>query len=162
MTPRHEIAPPGPPGPLARVADEVAALELDERVEQLIGWADEFVPVPAEIAAPPYPDSARVPHCESGVSVFPVDRADGTLDFHFAVESRHALAARAWAVVLSRTCSGQPLERVADIPEDVMFRIFGPDLSMGKGQGLSGMLDMVRRAAQTRLARRAAESASAD
>lgn len=160
MSPARETAPSGPPEPLSRLADEVAGLDLDERIERLIEWADEFVPVPREVAAPPYPEANRVPRCESDVSLFEVERPDGTLDFHFAVESPHALAAKAWAALLVRTCSGQPLERVADVPEDVMFRIFGHDLSMGKGQGLAGMLEMVRRAARTRLARRAAETAA--
>jgi cysteine desulfuration protein SufE len=158
MSPRGEAAAPGPPEPLARLADEVAALAHDERVEQLIDWADKFRPVPPGIARPPYPRQNRVPRCESEVSVFAVDREDGTLDFHFAVESAHALAAKAWAEVLTRTCSGQPLESVANVPDEVMLRIFGHDVSMGKGLGLAGMLDMVRRAARARLARRVAES----
>jgi hypothetical protein len=43
------------------------------------------------------------------------------------------------------------------VPQDVLYTIFGRDLSMGKGQGLLGMLEVVQHEARRRLekARRA-------
>jgi cysteine desulfuration protein SufE len=157
---RATAAAPGLPGaadmpvPLARVVADLECLDRAARIEQLIAWADEFAEVPPGVAVRPFPEASRVPHCESGVHVFAVDRPGGTLAFHFAVESPHGLSAKAWAVILARTCGGQPLEQVAGVSPDVIFRIFGQDLSMGKGQGLIGMLDLVMHAARTRLASR--------
>lgn len=146
-----ETTPPGLPAPLTALLAELEALERDDRVAQLIDWADEFVEVPAEVAARPFPEANRAPRCESEAYVFAVDAPDGTLEFHFAVESPHGLAARAWAVLLGRTCSRQPLACVARVPEEVILRVFGRDLSMGKGQGLAGMLALVTHAARARL-----------
>ena len=55
--------------------------------------------------------------------------------------------------------SGAPLEQVAAIDPDVIYRIFGRDLSMGKGMGLLGMLELVQFETRKRLqaARRAAD-----
>lgn len=148
------------PAPLAELIREFTGVDRTLRMEMLIEWADEYVPVPAAIAAPPYPEMNRAPRCESEAFVFAVDRPDGTLDFHFAVENPQGLSAKAWGAILAATCSGQPLDVVARLPQEAIFRIFGWDLSMGKGQGLIGMLDLVTHAARTRLnARRAARLA---
>jgi sulfur transfer protein SufE len=91
--------------------------------------------------------------------VFVTDRADGTLDLWFAVENPQGLSAKAWAVILKDSLSGQPLEQVAHVPQETIFKIFGRDISMGKGQGLVGMLEVVQHEARRRLQRRGAHSA---
>jgi sulfur transfer protein SufE len=88
--------------------------------------------------------------------VFASDRADGTLAFHFAVENPQGLSAKAWAAILAEVCDGQPLEDVARLEDQAIFAIFGREISMGKGQGLIGMLDLVRHEARRRLAARRA------
>jgi len=70
----------------------------------------------------------------------------------FAVENPQGISAKAWAAILDETLSGQPLDEVARVPQDIIFRIFGRDISMGKGQGLIGMLELVHREARRRLA----------
>jgi cysteine desulfuration protein SufE len=139
------------PAPLARVIAEFQVIGRAERMEQLIEYADRFVEVPRSVAARPFAEESRAPHCESEAFVFPVDQPDGTLRFHFAVDNPQGLSARAWAVILDETCSGQSLEQVARVPQEAIFRIFGRDLSMGKGMGLTGMLALVTRAARVRL-----------
>jgi cysteine desulfuration protein SufE len=52
---------------------------------------------------------------------------------------------------MERALSGRPLEEVASVPPDVIFDLFGKELSMGKGQGLMGMLDHVTSAARRKL-----------
>ena len=138
----------------ARLTEAIADFDFVDRslrAEMLIEYADRFVEVAPAIATRPFPELARAPRCESEAFVFPVDRPDGTLEFHFAVENPQGLSAKAWAVLLADTCSGAPLEQVAAIPQDVMFRVFGRDLSMGKGQGLIGMLELVQHACRERL-----------
>ena len=146
-----EGGPPGQPAPLTALIGEVESLGRAERMDQLIAWADEFVEVSPAVAVRPFPERNRAPRCESEAYVFVTDRRDGTLDFHFAVESPNGISARAWAVILERGCSGQPLEQVARVPEDAVTRIFGPGLSLGKEQGLVGMLGLVTHAARRRL-----------
>ena len=45
-------------------------------------------------------------------------------------------------------------QQVAAVPQDVLYKIFGRDLSMGKGQGLLGMLEVVQHDARRVLAER--------
>lgn len=144
------------PAPPSRLADLVADFEFVDRAlraEMLIEYADRFREVAAEVAARPFPETQRAPRCESDAFVFATERPDGTLRFHFAIENPQGLSAKAWAVILDETLSGEPLERVAAVDPDVLYRIFGRDLSMGKGQGLLGMLELVHREARRRLTR---------
>ncbi len=124
-----------------------------ERTEYLIELADRFdeVKVPAEIATEPYDESHRVPNCESDAFVWVEENDDGTLKFYFDVLNPQGLSAKAMAVVLNEGLSGQPLEQVAAINPDIVFNFFGKNISMGKGQGLMGIVSMVQHAASQRL-----------
>jgi cysteine desulfuration protein SufE len=153
------MSEPALPAALAGVVADFESVDRTLRAEMLIEYADQFDEVPATIATRPFPAANRAPRCESDAYVFPVERADGTFDLHFAVENPQGLSAKAWAVILRDTFSGQPLEAVAAVPQDVIFKIFGRDLSMGKGQGLIGMLELVQHAARSRIdARRRSEA----
>jgi len=94
-------------------------------------------------------------HCESDAFVWAVDNPDGTIKLHFAVENPQGLSAKAWATILDETASGRPLEEVAAIEPETLYDLFGKDLSMGKGQGLIGMLHLVVYEARRRLRARA-------
>ena len=144
------------PAPLADVVAEFDAVDRGMRSEMLIEWADQFESVPATVATRPFPEVARAPRCESEAYVFATDRPDGTLDLWFAVENPQGLSAKAWAAILKDTLTGQPLEQVARVPQETIFKIFGRDISMGKGQGLIGMLDVLQHEARRRLRKRGA------
>jgi cysteine desulfuration protein SufE len=120
----------------------------------LIEYADRFEEVPPSVAKRPFPELNFAPRCESQAYVFATDQDDGTLKYWFAVENPQGISAKAWAAVLDETLSGQPLEAVAKVPQDVVFQIFGRDVSMGKGQGLIGMLELVQHEARRRLEQR--------
>ncbi|HEV8241592.1 MAG TPA: SufE family protein [Thermoanaerobaculia bacterium] len=113
-----------------------------DRIQYLISQADHFREVPPEVATRPFPETHRVPQCESEVYVWATPRPDGTLDFHFAVENPQGIAAKALAAILADALPGQPLEAVIAIPGDVVYSLFGRELSMGKNLGLLGMLQM--------------------
>jgi cysteine desulfuration protein SufE len=139
------------PAPLADLVADFEFVDRSLRAEMLIEYADRFEEVPPSIASRPFPAIARAPRCESEAYVFAAGRPDGTFDLHFAVENPQGLSAKAWAVILAETLSGQPLDVVAAVSGDVLYRIFGRDLSMGKGQGMLGMLELVQHAARTRI-----------
>ena len=147
------------PAALSEVLGAFDGLERSARADLLIEYADQFEPVPASVAAKPYPESARAPRCESDAYVFGTSLADGTLKFHFAVENPQGLSAKAFAVILDEALSGQPLDQVARVPQDIVLQLFGRELSMGKGQGLIGMLEVVQHLARRELLRRAKEAA---
>lgn len=142
------------PARLVELLRDFAHVERGERAEMLIDWADQFEEVAPGVATRPFPERHHVQRCESDAYVWATDNEDGTLDFHFAVENPQGLSAKAWGAIMKETLSGQPLEQVAAVPHEAILQIFGRELSMGKGQGLMGMLDMVTHEAKQRLAAR--------
>jgi cysteine desulfuration protein SufE len=122
-----------------------------ERAELLIDWADRFAPVPPDVASPPYPEEHRVPFCESDAYVWSIPQPDGTLRLHFAVESPQGLAAMALAAILTESLSGLAAEEIAAVTPEIVLKLFGNDISMGKGQGLTGLVAMVQAAARAHL-----------
>lgn len=133
------------------LADFEWITDRTERAEYLIQWADQFKPVPDEVATKPYPTANHIDYCESDAYVWAMPQTDGTLKFHFAVENPQGLSAMALATILDQTLSGQPLAQVAQISDEVVFAIFGKNVSMGKGQGLMGIVARVRYEAQQQL-----------
>jgi cysteine desulfuration protein SufE len=133
------------------LADFAFATTREERSELLIDLADRFQPVPDRIAVAPYPDDHRVPFCESEAYVWAEAQPDLTLKFYFAVENPQGLSAMALATLLDETLSHAPVEQVAQVTSDIVLKIFGNDISMGKGQGLMGMVSMVQTLARRHL-----------
>jgi cysteine desulfuration protein SufE len=131
------------PSRLQEHLDMLALLpDRNDRIHYLISMADRFRDVAPEVAVRPFTEEHRVPQCESEAYVWATPRADGTLDFHFAVENPQGIAAKALAVILGDTLSGEPVETIAGVPGDVVYGLFGRELSMGKNLGLLGMLQM--------------------
>ncbi|MCY4072438.1 MAG: SufE family protein [Chloroflexi bacterium] len=144
---------PGYPPKLQDYLDDFGFISArDERIDFLIAISDEFEPVPASVATKPYEEAHRVIGCESEAFVWAIDRPDGTLDFHFDVLNPQGLSAMAMCAILDQSCSGAPLEQVATINGDVVFTFFGKDISMGKGRGLTEIINAVVYAANQRLA----------
>jgi cysteine desulfuration protein SufE len=117
--------------------------DRNERIQLLIDIAGRFEEVPPRLARRPFAAEHLVPACESQAYVFGEERPDGTLDFHFAVENPQGISAKAMAVILGDTLSGAPAEQVAQVPQDIVYRAFGNELSMGKSMGLMSMVGMV-------------------
>src|SRR3954462_12631554 len=138
-----------------KLTDTLETLEMvpdrNERIQLLIDLAGRFEEVPPRLARRPFGEEHRVPACESEAYVFPEPRPDGTLDFHFAVENPQGISAKAMAVILDDTLSGAPLEQVAEVPTDIVYKVFGRELSMGKSMGLMGMVGMVANLAKKRV-----------
>ena len=142
------------PEPLSKMLGELDSLDRVERAYYLLGLSDEFAEVPGEIATRPFPEDRRVPKCESEAFVWAQEQDDGTLKFHYAVENPLGISARAIGVILDETMSGQPLDQVANVSPDIVHRIFGRQLSMGKGEGLAAMVEYSTYEARRRLQRR--------
>lgn len=130
-----------------------AITDRRERADLLIEMADRFaaVKVPETLAVKPYPPEHRAPACESEAYVWAVDRPDGTLDFYFDVLNPQGLSAMAMSVILKETLDGQPLDQVAQVSTDIVPQIFGREITMGKGAGLSGIVSLVQYEAKRRL-----------
>ncbi len=134
-----------------RILGTLEPLDRGDRIEILVNMAKRFRGVPEHIATRPYSAERRVPGCESEAYVWAEPNSDGTLKYHFAVENPQGISAMALARILADSLSGVPLEEVIDVPSDVVYRIFGRELSMGKSLGLMGMVNAVRAAARQHL-----------
>jgi cysteine desulfuration protein SufE len=139
------------PDRLERLLATLEALDRGDRIEILVDVARRFRRVPERIAVRPYPKEHLVPGCESEAYVWAEPRPDGTLTYHFAVENPQGISAMALAAILGGSLSGVSLDEVVAVPADVVYRIFGRELSMGKSLGLMGMVNMVRTAARQQL-----------
>ncbi len=135
------------PPQLAEIVDDLKSItDRHERAEMLIEIADRFlsVKVPPEIATQPYPEEHRVTACESEAYVWAQPQDDGTLRFYFDVLNPQGLSAMAMSVLLAETLSGQPADAITSVPSDLVFDLFGREVSMGKGAGLMGILSLVQ------------------
>ena len=141
------------PAQLAETLDLLRFLpDRADRIQFLIDVADRFEDVPPRIAVRPFSCDNRVPACESEAYVWAERRPDGTLDYHFAVENPQGVSAKSLAVILREGLSGAPLDSVAALSTDLVYDIYGNELSMGKSMGLMAMLTMVRNLARQALA----------
>ncbi len=112
-----------------------------DRIEALIALADEFQKQPAYDV--PRDPQHRVPACESEVYMAAEPYGQG-LKFKFVIDNPQGLSAMALARILDDSLSGLPLDQVLQVPDDLIYTIFGRELSMGKSAGLIGMVQMVR------------------
>ncbi len=142
------------PADLQTILDDFEFItDRNERAEYLIEIASRFdaVKVPAEISSRPHPEENHVVMCESDAYVWAVDQPDGTQRYYFDVLNPQGLSAMAMGVILGENLSGVPLEEVAEVPADIVFTLFGREVSMGKGQGLMGIIGMVTMYAKNKL-----------
>src|SRR4030095_9457062 len=142
------------PEKLSNLLETLASIpDRGERIQVLIGIAERFkkVKVPESIATRPYPEDHKVPGCESQAYVWAVENPNDTLKFYFAVENPQGISAMATAVILDETLSGAPLNQIVGVPQDVIYTIFGNELSMGKSMGLMNLLGMVQHYAKQHL-----------
>jgi cysteine desulfuration protein SufE len=135
------------PDRLEGLVSTLESLDRADRIQMLIEMAGQFKPVPPRIAERPFALDHRVPGCESEAYVWSEPGQHDSLTFYFAVENPQGISAMALAAVLGSTLSGATLEQIAQVPADIIYRIFGRELSMGKSLGLMGMVNMVRVAA---------------
>ena len=54
----------------------------------------------------------------------------------------------ATSVILGEMLSGAPLQQIVQVPKDIVYTIFGDELSMGKSMGLMGIVAMVQQYAK--------------
>lgn len=132
----------------SRVSELLEDLKLvedrNDRLMTLIDFADRFQEVAPEVAVRPFSEANHVQRCESDAYVFATPHPQGGVKFHFAVENPQGISAKAMAVILDETLSGEDPESIAAVPTDLVYEVFGRELSMGKGQGLMGMIELLK------------------
>lgn len=133
------------PPRLAELMEDLLLVEdRNDRLLTLVDFADRFQEVPERIATRPFSEANHVKRCESEAYVFTEPAGAGGVKYHFAVENPQGISAKAMAVILDETLSGESPDVIATVPADIVYRIFGKELSMGKGQGLMGMVELAK------------------
>jgi len=134
------------PPALQDLIDDFATMETVEQHEYLLQLSDRFEDVPSHIAQRPFDKDSlnHVQHCESDAYVFMEALPDGGLRFHFAVENPQGVSARALSRILQEVTPNQSLEAIDAIPESLVTTLFGKGISMGKGMGLTGIIQLVK------------------
>jgi cysteine desulfuration protein SufE len=140
------------PESLRDLIDTLNLLDRGDRIQMLIDLADRFREVPEDIASRPFAEAHKVPGCESEAYVWalPAETSreasnPGALKFYFAVENPQGISAKAMAVILDEHLSGRAAKEVSAVPGDLVYDVFGRELSMGKSMGLMGMVSMLTR-----------------
>ena len=130
---------------LSEILDELRNIDdRDLKYDLLIEYADRFIEVPKEVASRPFSESHKAPACESEAYVWLAVRKDKTAQLYFAVENPQGISAKALAVILSEGLNGHALSEVTKVSEEIVYDIFGRSISMGKGQGLMGMIRLMK------------------
>ena len=119
--------------------------DRSERIDALIGIAEQYSQERA--SSVPRTEDRRVPGCESEVFLDVVHEGNG-LGVHFAVDNPQGISAMALAVILESGVEGASAFEIAQIDENIVFEVFGRELSMGKSLGRTGMVRMLRDAAR--------------
>lgn len=131
------------PEKLKDLLDTLALMDRAGRIQLLIDIAERFEDVPAKVAERPFGEEHKVPACESEAYVWVQRLENGRPKFYFAVENPQGISAKAMAVILDDSLSGQDPKEIAGVSSDVVYEVFGRELSMGKSMGLMGMVSMV-------------------
>ena len=133
------------PEKLREIMEIFAEVSEAERIEILLDYSDRFREVPNSLAVRPFPEENRVQRCESEAYVFIEPLAEGDmLKFHFAVENPQGVSAKALGAILQESLSGEAVEDILSISEDIVIKMFGKRISMGKGEGLMGMISLLK------------------
>jgi len=126
------------------LSDLKAIDDRELRFDLLIEYADRFVEVPASTATRPFDAINKVPACESDAYAFVSKDETGRIEANFAVENPQGISAKALAVILSETLNGCLDSEIQALDEQIVHEIFGRTISMGKGQGLMGMVRLTK------------------
>lgn len=130
---------------LNQFLEEIALFpDREGKIEYLLEVGRRFKEVPKEIASRPFDKSHQVPACESDAYAWAVKNPDNTFKLYFAVENPQGISAKALAVILDEGLSGCTKEVIQSANDDIVNKIFGDSISMGKGEGLRGMIRVIR------------------
>lgn len=135
------------PERLRDLLSDIVGLDIESRMDLLIELAEKFVEVPDEIASQPYPEGNRVAGCESEAFIFTKQMGDATFKYYFAVENPLGVSAKALSVILDEGLSGASLSEISKVSPEFVYDVFGQTLTMGKGQGLMGMVGLAKKLA---------------
>lgn len=125
-----------------KIIEEIKGIQDREmKMEYLIECSQRFKEVPARIAKRPFESKSLVPGCESQAYCW-CEKENDSVKFFYAIENPQGISAKAFAVILDEGLSGEPVAEILKVPTQIVYDIFGSNITMGRGQGLINMLKM--------------------
>ena len=130
---------------LQRIIDYFEKIsDEQQRIQMLISYSKRFKEVPESVATRPFDQAQRVPECESDVYIWVDVDNDHNVDFYAAVENPQGLSAKALGAVLQKALKDAKVEDIENLDSELVYKVFGKQLSMGKNMGLMGMIQMIK------------------
>lgn len=135
-----------------RVADYFDNItDEHKRIQTLISYSKRFKEVPENVASRPFDQAHRVPECESDVYIWTDVNEEKKVEVYTAVENPQGLSAKAFAAVLQKALKDADVEDIEKLDNELVYKIFGKQLSMGKNMGLMGMIQMIKAQARQQI-----------
>jgi sulfur transfer protein SufE len=139
----------GLPGPLQEILDGLGGLaDRGDRIRSLVSFAEAYSGPDPSAGHRPMDQAHLVPGCEIDIYAWVDVDSDGNVTLDFAVLNPQGVSAKALAVILKRGLEGQPLSSVALVPDDLISRLFGGEVSVGTTIGLTNMVRLVKALAE--------------
>lgn len=139
------------PAQLAEIREDFLGLEVRDRLELLLEFANELAELPERYRD--HPDLLeRVEECQSPVFIF-VEVDDAGIVHMFATAPREAPTTRGFASILVQGLTGLPAQDMLDIPDDFPNTLgLTEAVSPLRIRGMTGMLARAKRQVRARLA----------
>lgn len=130
------------PQPIQEFVENLSFIEeRAERIQVLIELSRLYKPAQQE---KPYPPENRVPGCESEVYSWLSLTTENTLDLQIVVDNPQGISAMALAALITSGIQNQPRQTASHLDEDLVYALFGKELSMGKTMGLTNLVRQIR------------------
>ena len=112
-----------------------------EKIQILIDLSKSYIPADRE---KPYPEVNRVKGCESEVFTWVKLSDQGLLEIEIVVENPQGLSAMALGALLKDSLHHQSPLLAKQLDDEIVFALFGKELSMGKTMGLTNLVQQVK------------------
>lgn len=129
-----------PPG-IATILEDLSLFQGQDRVDALISIADGYTA--AVERAKSLSEEHKVPGCESDAYLW-VSGSQDAANVEFFVGNPQGISAMALASVLSTGLNGRPVSEYLAVEDEVVFDLFGRNLSMGKSLGLINTVKLMK------------------
>lgn len=139
------------PTQLAEIREDFLDLEVRDRLQLLLEFANELPALPARYAE--HPDLLeRVEECQSPVFIF-VEVDDENAVQMYATAPKEAPTTRGFASILAQGLSGLPVDEMLEVPDDFPNTLgLTEAVSPLRIRGMTGMLARAKRQVRERLA----------
>ncbi|MFM9873243.1 MAG: SufE family protein [Fimbriimonadaceae bacterium] len=130
------------PTPIQEFVENLSFIDdRAERIQILIELSRSYKAANQE---KPYPAENRVPGCESEVYTWLTLTPEGTLNLDIAVDNPQGISAMSLAALIASGLQNQLPTTANQLDEDLVYALFGKELSMGKSMGLTNLVRQIK------------------